>query len=118
MSVKRYVQYINADGSAILVEVEDETAAALTGTRVPAGGTVDKKIEVAGESLQHALGPIKTVVQSVINEIASLTQLPEEVTVEFGIKLAGTVGVVLASGSAEANLTLTMTWRADRLTPG
>jgi len=42
---------------------------------------------------------------------------PDHFSVEFGVKLGGETGVILAKGTAEVNLKVTMTW--DRLTePG
>jgi hypothetical protein len=35
---------------------------------------------------------------------------PEHFTVEFGVKLGGETGIILAKGTAEVNLTITMTW--------
>jgi hypothetical protein len=35
---------------------------------------------------------------------------PEHFTVEFGVKLGGETGVILAKGTAEVNLKITMTW--------
>ena len=34
----------------------------------------------------------------------------EELTVEFGVKLGGETGIILAKGTAEVNLKITMTW--------
>jgi Trypsin-co-occurring domain 1 len=35
---------------------------------------------------------------------------PQSVAVEFGVKLGGETGVILAKGTAEVNLKITMTW--------
>ena len=40
---------------------------------------------------------------------------PEHFTVEFGVKLGGETGIILAKGTAEVNLKITMTW--DREIP-
>ena len=35
---------------------------------------------------------------------------PEHFTVEFGVKLGGETGIILAKGTAEVNMKITMTW--------
>jgi hypothetical protein len=35
---------------------------------------------------------------------------PDHFTVEFGVKLGGETGVILAKGTAEVNLKVTMSW--------
>jgi len=35
---------------------------------------------------------------------------PEHFTVEFGVKLGGETGIIVAKGTVEANLKITMTW--------
>ena len=41
---------------------------------------------------------------------------PEHFTVEFGVKLGGESGIILAKGTAEVNLKITMTWDRDNRT--
>ena len=38
---------------------------------------------------------------------------PEHFVVEFGVKLGGEAGIILAKGTAEVNLKITMTWDRD-----
>ncbi len=38
---------------------------------------------------------------------------PDHFSVEFGVKLGGETGVILAKGTAEVNLKVTMTWDRD-----
>ncbi|GAA1855278.1 CU044_2847 family protein [Myceligenerans crystallogenes] len=39
---------------------------------------------------------------------------PDEVTVEFGLRLGATTSAVITSGTSEVNFAVTMTWRTDR----
>ena len=39
-----------------------------------------------------------------------VTAAPEHFTVEFGVKLGGETGIIVAKGTAEVNLKITMTW--------
>lgn len=81
--------------------------------RIPAGKP-GQKIAEAVVSFDEALGSIKTVAQGVIRQVKELGDPPDEVVVGFGIKLIGSANVVLASGGAEANLEVTLTWKADK----
>jgi hypothetical protein len=104
------VEY-STDGGTIFVEVDLPTT---TGDdRIPAGQPGKKIIEAAG-SFEEALGSIKTIAQSVVQQVKELADQPDEVMVSFGIKLTGSANIVLASGSAEANLEVTMTWKSDK----
>jgi len=99
------------DSGSILVEVDLPTT---TGDdRIPAGKPGQKIIEAA-VSFEEALGSIKSVAQGVVRQVKELADPPDEVMVGFGIKLTGTANVVLASGSAEANLEVTLTWKSDK----
>jgi len=39
---------------------------------------------------------------------------PGEMTVEFGVKMGGETGVIIAKGAAEVNFKVTMSWRAGK----
>ena len=48
---------------------------------------------------------------TVIGKLGELQDSPEQVCVEFGIKLNAASGVVLASLAIEANFKITATWK-------
>jgi hypothetical protein len=108
------VEY-NTDGGTIFVEVDLPTTT--SDDRIPAGKPGQKIVEAA-VSFEEALGSIKTVAQGVVAQVKELADPPDEVVVGFGIKLTGSANVVLASGSAEANLEVTLTWKAEKGTQG
>ncbi len=104
------VEYRLDDGS-IFVEVELPQSSG--DDRIPAGKP-GQKIAEAAVTFEEALGSIKTVAQGVVRQVKELGDPPDEVVVGFGIKLTGSANVVLASGSAEANLDVTLTWKSDK----
>lgn len=110
----RLVEY-STDGDAILVEVDLPATAGDDRIRA---GKPGQKIAEAAVSFEEALGSIKTVAQGVVRQIKELGDPPDEVVVGFGIKLTGSANIVLASGSAEANLEVTLTWTSDKRTHG
>lgn len=106
----RLVEY-RMGNESVIVEVDLPTAAG--NNLIPAGGP-GQKIAEAAESFDEALNSIQRVAQGVTQQVRQLGDPPDEVVVGFGIKLTGSTSVVLASGSAEANLEVTLTWKANQ----
>lgn len=106
--MRRLVEYELEGGGSILVEVDVEDDLA-DDELVPAASPGELAAK-AGQSLEQALSSVRRVAASIIGQLEDLPRKPDEVTVEFGVKLAGGANVVFASGSAEANLNVTLTW--------
>lgn len=104
--MKRLVEYKMEDGSEIWVEL-DEPEGAGSAAPVMRGG---KPMEKAKETFESALDKIKPAANAVISKLNDLADRPDEITVEFGIKLNTKVGFVLAAG-VEANYKVALTWK-------
>ena len=107
--MKRLVEFPLEDGSTILVEVDEPEGP---------GGAVQvrrdsKTVEKAKQTFEAALDKIKPTANAVISKLRNLYDAPDEVTVEFGLKLSGEAGVVLASAGVEANYKVTLTWKKN-----
>ncbi|MTE17604.1 hypothetical protein F0L17_00305 [Streptomyces sp. TRM43335] len=72
------------------------------------GSTVAGRARV---SLEQALDQVRPALERVAVVAQSLS--PTETTIEFGLKMGGETGVVVAKGTAEASFTLTLTWRKE-----
>lgn len=94
-----------ADGGSVLVEVED---AASTGpvTRGRAGDLVKD----ASGTLEQALDQLGPVVKGVVTRLREAADWPDEVTVEFSIKLSADSNVIIARAAGEANFKISMSW--------
>ena len=66
----------------------------------------------ASRSLAASLEQLEPVLRTLKDKLVA--SAPEHFTVEFGVKLGGETGVIVAKGTAEVNLKITMTW--DRRT--
>ena len=93
------------DGAVLLVEVDPED--------VPGGVALASAEEVAAaaksaQSLSKSLEQLNPVLRTVKEHL--VTSMPEHYTVEFGVKFGGETGIVLAKGTAEANMKITLTW--------
>ena len=67
-------------------------------------------IERADQSLDEALRRIQPAASALLGKLRGLAEPPDEVQIEFGVKLTGKAGAVLASASASANYRVTLTW--------
>ncbi|WP_258005778.1 CU044_2847 family protein [Cylindrospermopsis raciborskii] len=48
-----------------------------------------------------------------MTRVNSLSQPADEVEVKFGIKMSGTLGVLIASGNSEVNYEITLKWKRN-----
>jgi len=92
--MKQYVEFPLATGGTVLVEV---AALPLEGTE-PAG-IVDR----AHQTFEAALDKITPIAQAVMTKLQGLGDSVTEIDVGFDLKLHTELGIVLASGSVEAN---------------
>jgi hypothetical protein len=108
--MSRFVEFPMEDGSSVVVEVDD------TGSR---GGTLrgERTTEVVDKvntTFEQALARVQPAAEAIITTMRGLAATPDEVAVEFGLKLSAAAGAVIASAATEANFTLHLTWkRAD-----
>ena len=104
--MKRLIQFPLQEGGSILVEVDEPE---------PEGGVVRaaRPGEIAaraGQTLEDALEKIKPAAQAIIANLRGLHDAPDEVGVEFGIKLSAAAGAFIASAGVEANYKVTLKW--------
>jgi hypothetical protein len=63
-------------------------------------------------TFETALEGVKGVANSLHAQLSGMDIKPDSVSVEFGIKLSASAGVIIASGGGEANFKISMTWNA------
>ena len=68
-------------------------------------GKVAAKAQV---TLEEALAKLKPSLQKVVQLLKEMS--PDQTVVEFGLKLGGETGAIIAKGTAEVNFTVTMSW--------
>jgi hypothetical protein len=100
------IEFPLQDGGSIYVEVDEpEPEGGLRRAARP--GEITAK---AGETLEDALEKIKPAAQAIIARLRELQDAPDEVGVEFGIKLSAAAGAFIASAGVEANYKVTLKW--------
>lgn len=103
------------EGKTIIVEVDEPEAIAGPERAARWAGRKKLEPEEAGETFEHALERITPAATALVARLKGVAA--DDYTVEFGIKLSGTAGVVIASASTEAHFTVRLGWHADH-TPG
>ncbi|MGW3353755.1 CU044_2847 family protein [Nonomuraea rubra] len=96
------------EGETILVEVTGQVD-----DIAPAG----RAREVVGrlpEAFETGLERAHAFMGAVIKRMRDHADKPDTVTVEFGLKLTATTGLVIAESSGEAHMTVTAEWRTRR----
>jgi hypothetical protein len=70
--------------------------------------------KVAGDTATgfiNALDNIKPLMAPMLSSLRSIDEKLEGVSIEFGLKLTGQLGAIIASASAEANFKITLQWK-------
>jgi len=103
--MKQLIEFPLEDGDAIWVEVEsDEPGGMVPATR---GATSHK----AQQTFEAALERIRPAAQVIIGKLRALHDPPDEIEVEFGLKMNVKAGAIIAAAATEANYKITLTWK-------
>jgi Trypsin-co-occurring domain 1 len=104
------VQFTLPDGSSLLVEVDDQEPGIQRASRV------DDLIVQAKHSLDDALDHIQAMATLTLTKLQDLPRRPDDLEVEFGVRLNAEAGAVIAKTQAEGHLKVKLAWKAT--TPG
>jgi hypothetical protein len=108
--MKQLVEYPLAAGGSIIIEVDE--APPETGVEQAALATTT--VLKATQTLESAINHIKPAAGVILAQLQGLTERPEQIEVEFGLKLSTQVGAIIASGSTEANLVVRLRWTKEK----
>ncbi len=102
--MKRMLEVELEGEETILVEIEETEE---TGITRATGGS---RTGTAKVPFEQAIGKIQLVAKKLIGTLGDLAQRPDQIAVEFGFKLGGKTGVIIASTQTEANFKVRLTW--------
>ena len=68
-----------------------------------------------GRRLEDALASVRPAARAALEAMAELT--PEHIEIEFGVKLAGDAGALIARSSSDAHFVLRMSWAPAAAVP-
>jgi len=105
----RLAKFVLPDGSSIVAEVDDEP---IQSSRVMRGGGIasSEMVVKANESFESALDRVRWAAEGLLDRLTSLASPPDEVKVEFGVKLNAETGAVIAKAATEANFKINLKW--------
>ena len=90
-------------GAVVLVEVDDDAAVG----PVSRGGVPER----ARQTFEAAIAQIRPAIEIVTRQVRELTTQPDQVSVEFGVKLTAGADALIARTAVEGNLKLTLVWK-------
>jgi hypothetical protein len=102
--MKHIVQFELADGSPVYVEVDEQDSTVQR--RVSRGSD---GIERAQERFVDAIRKVKPAAEAVLQTFREF-DTPNEVNLEFGIKLNGSLGAIIATVNSEASFKVSLKW--------
>ncbi|MFI9642330.1 CU044_2847 family protein [Micromonospora sp. NPDC051925] len=108
--MSQIVEFPLEDGGTIRFETADEDGTIPVGR---AGAAVTR----AHETLESALSHLRQVSVAVLRNLRDVAEPPDRVSVEFGVKVSAQTGLVVASGTSEANLTVQLEWNRPGTQP-
>ena len=104
--MSEYAIALISENHPVVVEVESERNLAPASRLGDAAGRVVQTFE-------EALDGVRAAADAIDRHIRLMAKPPAEITAEFSIKLASEVGAVIAKGTSEANLKLSLCWKTD-----
>jgi hypothetical protein len=114
--MKRYVRYV-ADEGFIQVEIDETEDDASGGTVKP--GTVVKSgveekinetVNVLQVKFEDALDVVRCNAKAFTRKVRELTDSPDQMELNFGLKATGEGQLIIAKAALEANYTVKLTW--------
>jgi hypothetical protein len=105
--MKRLVEFRLDDESTILLEINEPDA---EGGMVRAG-RADELPEQAKHTFEQALTTITPAAESIMARLRGLSNPPDQIGLEFGVKLSGKAQMFVISADTEGNFKITLTWK-------
>jgi len=109
--MKRLIQFRLEDGTHLLVETDEPEPEG----RLVKAARSSEVIAKANQTFEQALEKVRPAASAIIQKLRRLHDAPDEIEVEFGLKLSAEAGAFVAAASIDANYTVTLKWKkADK----
>lgn len=105
------LEFRSDGGDVVLVEVDQAARGEVT-----RGGRPGAAVIEAGKSLDQVVGQLGPVIKGIVSELRSTAGWPDEVEVEFAVKMSADSNLIIARAAGEANFRIKVRWsdRGDR----
>ena|ERR1700733_2219853 len=97
------------DDGPVVIEVDSSDPGFNSIARKPGEEIIEVK-----ERFEGALDRVRAAAVSALKAFRDESLAPDEVALEFGVKFNVSAGAVIARTAGEGNLTVRLTWSADR----
>ena len=112
--MKRLVEFPLDQGGDVVVEIDEPQAGPTVRGLGKDRSTI---VEQADRTFEDATAVVTPAARSLIDQLRSIDNPPDEVGIEFGVALSAQTGAFIASIAAEANFKVSMTWRRPAAKP-
>ena len=75
------------------------------------GTATEDVIASATSTFESALQSVRGAPEAILHQLCSVAQPPDEVAVEFGVKMSAESGAIIAKASGEANFKINLVWK-------
>ena len=103
--MNRLIEFRLQSGETIIAEVK-----AGPGEGLIEASLSEHVAEQATKTFEEAIDRIKPAAELITKKLSDLVVEPDEIEIEFGIKLSGELGAVIAAASVDANYVVKMKW--------
>jgi hypothetical protein len=105
----QYYKFVIDNQSSFIVETTEPT---IRGGRAVAGG--GRLVENAQVNFEQIISRIPDFINPLRDQIVKGIPQTESVKVEFGFKISGELGIIVAKSQAEANFKVTFVWKGTK----
>ncbi|RZS68701.1 hypothetical protein EV187_1136 [Agromyces ramosus] len=102
------LEFKTGDG-VVLVETIDVSDGPIT-----RGGGPRSTVIEASQSLEQVVGRVGPIVKGIVSEIRQSAEWPDEVEVEFAVKISADSNLVIARAGGAANFRIALRWGGPR----
>ena len=93
------------NGETLLFEIERPASLGPSAVSIRRDdGTID---------LDAALSGVRQAAAQVLDAVRSIAVQPDSCEIQFGVKLSGSVGAIIAKAATEANFTIKLVWKSS-----
>ena len=103
----RYLVAVPVDGAEpIVMEIDSDIDVGVIPSARP--GEV---VATATQSFETALERLRPMTQAILVKLRDVAEGPEQIGIEFGLKMSMEAGLVIAHATTEANFKVTLQWK-------
>jgi len=113
--MSKYVEFPLNGGGVIVIEAADEKKAGASGFMRSGEPSNSEAADKAQTSFEASFEQIRQSADAIIRKLSDLSQKPDEVEINFGLRVSAELGqLVVAKSGSDSNYGVTLRWRSER----